>query len=145
MKWTQCKSPITMQHFKYLPPSKAMAKCIQVKLADFQSPQGRVTSIFYSCCMIMIQMQFSPSPLKTEPYPKFCEHTENWSSISRNIDFNHKSTVNNKASNILLKKSIKKKIEFQLVQPHMHHCNTAEQAIRTWKNQFMAGLCSTGG
>jgi hypothetical protein len=34
-------------------------------------------------------------------------------------------------------------IEFELVPPHLHHHNGAEQAIRTFKNHFIAGLCST--
>jgi len=35
-----------------------------------------------------------------------------------------------------------KAIDFQLVPPHVHCCNAAEQAIRTFKNHFIAGLCS---
>jgi hypothetical protein len=34
-------------------------------------------------------------------------------------------------------------IEFQLIPPHLHRCNAAERAIRTFKNHFIAGLCST--
>jgi hypothetical protein len=34
-------------------------------------------------------------------------------------------------------------IEFQLVPPHSHRRNAAERAIRTFKNHFIAGLCST--
>ena len=34
-------------------------------------------------------------------------------------------------------------IEFQLVPPHVHRRNAAERAIRTFKNHFIAGLCST--
>ena len=37
----------------------------------------------------------------------------------------------------------KNHVEYQLVPPYMHHCNSAERAIRTWKNNFVAGLCST--
>jgi hypothetical protein len=36
-----------------------------------------------------------------------------------------------------------KDVDFQLVPPHVHHRNAAEQAIRTFKNHFIAGLCST--
>ncbi len=35
-------------------------------------------------------------------------------------------------------------VDFQLAPPHMHRRNAAERAIRTWKNHFVAGLCSTG-
>jgi len=34
-------------------------------------------------------------------------------------------------------------IDFQLVPPYVHRRNTAERAIRTFKNHFIAGLCST--
>jgi hypothetical protein len=34
-------------------------------------------------------------------------------------------------------------IEFQLVPPHSHHHNAAERVIRTFKNHFIACLCST--
>jgi hypothetical protein len=33
-------------------------------------------------------------------------------------------------------------VDFQLVPPHLHQCNAAEWAIRTWKNRFIAGLCT---
>jgi hypothetical protein len=33
-------------------------------------------------------------------------------------------------------------IQFQLAPPHMHRRNTAERAIQTFKNHFVAGLCS---
>lgn len=34
-------------------------------------------------------------------------------------------------------------MSFQLTPPHMHQINAAERAIRTFKNHFVAGLCST--
>lgn len=34
-------------------------------------------------------------------------------------------------------------LPFQLVPPHQHQRNAAERAIRTWKNHFLAILCST--
>ncbi len=34
-------------------------------------------------------------------------------------------------------------INFQLVPPDVHRRNAAERAICTWKNHFIAGLCST--
>jgi hypothetical protein len=34
-------------------------------------------------------------------------------------------------------------MSFQLTPPHMHRINAAERAIRTFKNHFIAGLCST--
>mgnify|MGYP002176238706 CR=1 FL=1 len=34
-------------------------------------------------------------------------------------------------------------VDFQLVPPHVHRRNAAKRAIRTFKNHFIAGLCST--
>jgi hypothetical protein len=34
-------------------------------------------------------------------------------------------------------------VDFQLVPPHIHYRNAAERAIHTFKNHFIAGLCST--
>jgi hypothetical protein len=34
-------------------------------------------------------------------------------------------------------------MQYQLVPPHIHRRNAAERAIRTFKNHFIAGLCST--
>ena len=33
-------------------------------------------------------------------------------------------------------------IQFQLVPPHMHRINSAERAVRTFKNHFIAALCT---
>ena len=35
-----------------------------------------------------------------------------------------------------------KQVDFQLVPPHLHCRNSAKRAIRTWKNHFIAGLCT---
>ena len=34
------------------------------------------------------------------------------------------------------------KIAFQLVKPHNHQTNNAEQAVQTFKNHLIAGLCT---
>jgi hypothetical protein len=51
--------------------------------------------------------------------------------------------LDNEASEELKQFNNSKQIEFQLVPPHMHRRNAAERAIQTWKNHFVAGLCST--
>jgi hypothetical protein len=51
--------------------------------------------------------------------------------------------LDNEASEELKQFNNSKHIEFQLVPPHMHRRNAAERAIRTLKNHFVAGLCST--
>jgi hypothetical protein len=50
--------------------------------------------------------------------------------------------LDNEASTALKDYNRENKIEFQLVPPQMHRRNAAERAIRTWKNHFVAGLCS---
>ena len=34
---------------------------------------------------------------------------------------------------------------FQLVEPHNHRANNAEQAVQTFKNHLIAGLCTYDG
>ena len=42
-----------------------------------------------------------------------------------------------------MKEYMNKEIKYQLVPPNQHRRNPAERAIRTFKNHFIAGLCST--
>jgi hypothetical protein len=51
--------------------------------------------------------------------------------------------LDNEASVLLQDFMSDQQIDFQLVPPHIHRRNAAERAIRTWKNHFIAGLCST--
>ena len=51
--------------------------------------------------------------------------------------------LDNEASVALQDAITNNKIEFQLAPPHIHRRNAAERAIRTFKNHFIAGLCST--
>ena len=51
--------------------------------------------------------------------------------------------LDNEASAALKAYNTNNTIEYQLVPPHNHRRNAAERAIRTWKNHFTAGLCST--
>ena len=50
--------------------------------------------------------------------------------------------LDNEASNLLIQSLKQKQIDFQLVPPNSHRRNAAERAIRTFKNHFIAGLCS---
>ena len=51
--------------------------------------------------------------------------------------------LDNEASSALQKYLTKQDIDYQLSPPHIHRRNAAERAIRTFKNHFIAGLCST--
>ena len=51
--------------------------------------------------------------------------------------------LDNEASNELKQFLTENKVDFQLVPPHAHSRNSAERAIRVFKNHFIAGLCST--
>ena len=50
--------------------------------------------------------------------------------------------LDNECSDVLKKYLTEQTIEYQLVVPGSHRRNAAERAIRTWKNHFIAGLCS---
>ena len=50
--------------------------------------------------------------------------------------------LDNEASETLRSYLTSQDINFQLVPPHTHRRNAAERAIRTFKNHFIAGLCS---
>jgi hypothetical protein len=51
--------------------------------------------------------------------------------------------LDNEATGTLQDFLIASDIDFQLAPPHVHRRNAAERAIRTFKNHFIAGLCST--
>jgi hypothetical protein len=51
--------------------------------------------------------------------------------------------LDNECSNLLKDYMTKNKIQYQLAPPGQHRTNAAERAIRTFKNHFIAGLCST--
>jgi hypothetical protein len=51
--------------------------------------------------------------------------------------------LDNEASRCLKQFLNTNDIEFQLVPPHSHCCNAAKRVIQTFKNHFIAGLCST--
>ena len=51
--------------------------------------------------------------------------------------------LDNEASTALKSYMESQDVDFQLVPPHVHRRNAAERAIRTFKNHFVAGLCST--
>ena len=51
--------------------------------------------------------------------------------------------LDNEASAALKSFMAEQEVDFQLVPPHVHRRNAAERAIRTFKNHFIAGLCST--
>jgi hypothetical protein len=51
--------------------------------------------------------------------------------------------LDNEATGALQEFLAVSEIDFQLAPPHVHRCNAAERAIRTFNNHFIAGLCST--
>ena len=51
--------------------------------------------------------------------------------------------LDNEASQLLKNFLADNQVDFQLVPPHAHRRNSAERAIRVFKNHFIAGLCST--
>jgi len=51
--------------------------------------------------------------------------------------------LDNEASQALQDFLVSEDVDYQLVPPHVHCRNAAERAIRTFKNHFIAGLCTT--
>ena len=51
--------------------------------------------------------------------------------------------LDNGCSDILKDFMHEQQVDLQLVPPHLHRRNAAERTIRTFKNHFIAGLCST--
>jgi hypothetical protein len=50
--------------------------------------------------------------------------------------------LDNECSDALKRFLVAEEIDYQLVPPRLHRRNAAERAIRTFKNHFIAGLCS---
>jgi hypothetical protein len=50
--------------------------------------------------------------------------------------------LDNEAYLALINYLTKQGIDYQLAPPHIHRRNNAERAIQTFKNHFIAGLCS---
>ena len=50
--------------------------------------------------------------------------------------------LDNEASTALKSFITNQQTQYQLTPPHIHRCNAAELAIRTFKNHFISGLCS---
>jgi len=55
----------------------------------------------------------------------------------------HLQQLDNKGSGMLKDFLMNEDIDYQLVPPHVHCCNTAEHAMHMFKNHFIASLCST--
>jgi hypothetical protein len=54
----------------------------------------------------------------------------------------HLQRLDNEAALALRKYLTKQGINYQLAPPHIHQRNKAERLIQTFKNYFIAGLCS---
>jgi hypothetical protein len=52
-------------------------------------------------------------------------------------------TMDNEASTVLKIFLAARKTKFQLLPPRVHKQNAAERAVQTFKNHFLAGICST--
>ena len=49
--------------------------------------------------------------------------------------------LDNEASKALKNFIAQEQTQYHLAPPHIHRCNVAERAIRTFKNHFISGLC----
>jgi hypothetical protein len=55
----------------------------------------------------------------------------------------HLQILDNEATKLLVDYITSQGIDYQLAPPHVHRRNAAEHAISTYKDHFIAGLCST--
>jgi hypothetical protein len=74
------------------------------------------------------------------------EWVKRYDSIHQELTFKdfkpNLQTLDNEASNALKNFFTVNDIAYQLVPPHCHRCNAAERAIRTFKENFVAGISS---
>lgn len=103
--------------------------------------------------------QYFSSSITTIPMPS--SHSHQWETVSKQAKhikaWNHCCNYLKKlgqapvlhimdkeetSNNLLLHAIECNKVRMQLVPPHLHRCNAAKQAISTFKNHFIAGLCS---
>ena len=54
----------------------------------------------------------------------------------------HMQRLDKEVLNVLIGFMENDNVDFQLVPAHMHWRNAAERAIRTWKNNLLAGISS---
>jgi hypothetical protein len=53
------------------------------------------------------------------------------------------NVMDNQATKVIKAYLTTQKVSLQLVEPHNHRVNTAEQSIQTFKNRFIAALGTT--
>ena len=118
-------------------------KCIRTKQEGSQSHQARAISISW-LPSIMTQHTIHAEPLKTRSGLDLTAAYQKLHSLLTNIGLRpHLHILDNYCLNVLeiFMREVNKII--QLVLPHIHQRNSAERAIRTFKERFIAGLSST--
>jgi hypothetical protein len=98
---------------------------------------------------ILVAYDYDSNAILTEPL-KNRQGTEILRAYTKIIDYlttrgfkPEHHWLDNETSQAMKKFDRTHDIQYQLVPPHIHRRNAAERAIRTWKNHFIAGLCST--
>jgi hypothetical protein len=83
-------------------------------------------------------------PITDREAPRIMEAFEDVFSYLEDIGFKPRFNVlDNEASSAITKYLSTKGIKWQFVPPNEHRVNAAERAIQTFKNHFIAGLCTT--
>jgi hypothetical protein len=83
-------------------------------------------------------------PLRNRKGPAILAAYKSATAILRRAGLHPKlQRLDNEASEALKTYMTDSAIDFQLAPPQIHRRNAAERAIRTFKNHFVAGLCST--
>jgi len=83
-------------------------------------------------------------PIKNRSAPKILRAFKTVTTTLTNTGLRPKlQRMDNECSTLLADHMTKQGIDFQLVPAGQHRRNAAERAIRTFKNHFVAGLCTT--
>ena len=89
----------------------------------------------------MIAMQSWLNQSKTDmKQPSAMRYSRYTRSSKQEVDNSKVYIIDNKCSSDSKEAMKKYEIYFQLAPPHMYRRNAAEQAIRTYKNHFIAGF-----
>ena len=123
--------------------SQQPVKYLQTKPVAFLFPPAQAINMyFYSTTTTLITS--TPLPSKAEIYIyTLAAYKTAHALLVRSGLLPRLQRLDNECSDILKDFMHEQQVDFQLVPPHMHRRNYSERTIRTFKNHFISGLCST--
>jgi hypothetical protein len=107
-----------------------------------KSPSCPLMGVYVSlCCIIMKRMQSWSNPLMTGVF--FEAYKEVFETLEAKGYKLKMNVMDNQATKYIKKFLTKKECVLKVVEPHNHRVNTAECAIQTFKDVFIAALATT--